>query len=479
MRKRPISKLQPIELDPPNTDGGWCAEPLLRFAGEQTHSDPKVGIPLYGPRSLGTSRHKSEVHIGLIGTAQAVESAREFYEQCADGISGEKEHPPFPGCKSDRGYRCELRFNQALVELITRQESQELSKQRKSRERFDLLLATIKAKMEILTQKDHPLDYIVFALPEEIYAQCRVADYIEKGRGPTHRDLRRAFKALAMSYLKPTQILRETTSGAVVSASRELDHPSRIAWNLFTGMYFKVDGLPWGPTGLGPGTCFVGISFFRPLGSNTTLRTSVVQAFDENGEGLVLRGHNFHWDDSERSPHISGDMAHGLLQMVLARYQEERKQLPQRVVIHKSSRFEMAEREGFEAALSVVPQYDLIALTPVSEVRLARAGQYPPLRGTSFSIGDDSFLYTSGYLHALGKFPHGHVPSPLQITDHVGDTAHSQLLRELMVLTKMNWNSANFSGLIPITLRFSKLVGDILREVPEDQTPQPKYKYYM
>jgi len=181
-----------------------------------------------------------------------------------------------------------------------------------------------------------------------------------------------------------------------------------------------------------------------------------VQAFDENGEGLVLRGHNFHWTDTERSPHISADMANNLLEMVLSRYHEERKQLPQRVVIHKSSRFESAEMEGFENALSRISKHDLVALTSVSEIRLARAGQYPPLRGTNFNIGDDSFLYTNGFLQNLGKYPHGHVPSPLQITDHVGDTPRSQLLREILILTKMNWNSANFSGLLPITLRFSK-----------------------
>jgi hypothetical protein len=61
----------------------------------------------------------------------------------------------------------------------------------------------------------------------------------------------------------------------------------------------------------------------------------------------------------------------------------------------------------------------------------------------------------------------------------VGDTAPMQVLREILVLTKMNLNSANMAGLMPITLRFSRLVGDILREVPESQMPQPKYKYYM
>jgi hypothetical protein len=39
-------------------------------------------------------------------------------------------------------------------------------------------------------------------------------------------------------------------------------------------------------------------------------------------------------------------------------------------------------------------------------------------------------------------YPHGHVPSPLQVADHVGDTAKADLLREIMTLTKMNWNSA-------------------------------------
>jgi hypothetical protein len=166
--------------------------------------------------------------------------------------------------------------------------------------------------------------------------------------------------------------------------------------------------------------------------------------------------------------------------MVLDRYQAEQKRMPRRVVIHKTSRFEPQERVGFETTLkSRGCLYDLVSLSPTSSARLLRAGQYPPLRGTLFSLGDISYLYTTGYLPEIGKYPHGHVPSPLQIADHVGDTAKSELFREVLTLTKMNWNSANMEGLMPISLRFSRLVGDILREVPDDREPQPKYKFYM
>ncbi len=356
----------------------WFDEPSLLFAGGSSHVDPKVGIPLYGPRSLGTIRHKQEIHVGFIGPAEPVDRARRFLDACADGVDGDDEHAPFPGCRPDRGYRCALRMDDNLTELITRREGQDLIGTRNSRQRFESMLGLLEDKMRLLSQRDHPLDYILVALPEDLYQECHSVEYVERGMGKVHRNLRRAFKANSMRFLKPTQLLRECTT-RLLPSRRQLDHESVIAWNLFTGLYFKAEGLPWAPVGLPPGSCFVGVSFFHPLGETSTLRTSVVQAFDENGEGLVLRGHDFHWDDQRdgRSPHLTEELAGALIDMVLDRYEEERKQLPQRLVVHKSSRFEAAERSGFEQALRRVNQYDLVALSPNHDVRLVRAGKYP------------------------------------------------------------------------------------------------------
>jgi len=43
----------------------------------------------------------------------------------------------------------------------------------------------------------------------------------------------------------------------------------------------------------------------------------------------------------------------------------------------------------------------------------------------------------------------------------------------------MNWNAARFGGLMPVTIRFSRLVGDILKEFPPDKEPLPQLKFYM
>jgi hypothetical protein len=88
-------------------------------------------------------------------------------------------------------------------------------------------------------------------------------------------------------------------------------------------------------------------------------------------------------------------------------------------------------------------------------------------------------LYTTGYVPALGRYPHGHVPSPVQITDHVGDSSEGELLKEVLLLTKMNWNSARFAERVPVTVRFAGEVGAILRDLPEDFTPEARYAFYM
>jgi hypothetical protein len=43
----------------------------------------------------------------------------------------------------------------------------------------------------------------------------------------------------------------------------------------------------------------------------------------------------------------------------------------------------------------------------------------------------------------------------------------------------MNWNSARFAEKLPVTLRFAKEVGAILRDLPASFVPEARYAFYM
>lgn len=469
------------EHDIPKISCQYLGEPLLCFADGKQHIDPKFGVLNFGPKSYSPiKRHPSLVRVGFIGSAETIEIAKQWMEKTAQGVLGDDKHPAFPGFQKERGFFSELVFDDAWIGQLNRSEIEEVLKIKSERERFEAAVKLLESKLNLLSRKDQPPEYVVVSLPEQLSKKCRVADYKDTELGDIHMDLRRAFKSVAMKYRIPTQLLNmETVNG------RDKDHPSKIAWNFFTGLYFKAGGFPWGPVGLQPGSCYIGISFYRPLGSTfSTMQTSLVQAFDEHGDGLVLRGHEFTWDSKKegtKSPHLTEEQAIRLVDMVLARYQEEMGQRPKRVVVHKTSRYWPAEKSGFEQALQkYVSQYDLLALIPQNTVRLLIANKYPPLRGTRFTVEDIDYLYTTGFIAELNQFHGMHVPSPIQIADHIGyDTPRETLLKEILILTKMNWNSSRLGGLLPITIRFSQLVGNIMREIPADREPLSNFKFYM
>jgi hypothetical protein len=458
----------------------YIEEPKLCFADGYEHIDPKYGILSSGPKSLSaTQSHPSQIRVGIIGTAETIDKAQRWIQRGAEGIDGDKDYLRFPGFKHDRGFDSEIMFDNNWNAQISQSEVQNVLSGRRKRFKFEKLLDVFNQKLQLIANKDRTPECIVLAIPDLLYRQCRVVNYVEKGIGDVHRDLRRAFKAMAMKYRIPTQIIRQQTIEDETG-----DVLSKISWNFFTGMYFKAGGFPWGPIGLAPGTCYIGISFFRPLGSRSSMQTSLVQAFDEHGDGLVLRGYEFEWDENReetRAPHLTAEQASSLVELALERYKREMGQTPQRVVIHKSSRYWPDEENGFRSTLEKhVTHYDLTALARQSLVRLMPVNKYPPLRGTYFSVDELDFLYTTGYIAELGEYHGLHVPAPIQIADHIGqDTPRETLLKEIMILTKMNWNSARLGGLMPITLRFSQLVGDIMREIPMDQEPLASFKFYM
>jgi hypothetical protein len=480
-----------VTIAPPQTGllvPTWLDEPLIRFADNGRHVDPKAGLARFGPYSLGNpGRHPRTVKLGFIGAAEAIDVAQGWLTTAAEGVRGDATNPDFAGFVPERGFASSLAFASEWNVPLPQSERRRVTDIRSQRERFDAAVALLDEALRQIDSRDSKPDCVFLALPDDFVRRCRVADFFDKKLGPIHRDLHAAVKAAAMKYRLPTQFIQQTTVDG-----RDKTATAKIAWNIFTGLYTKAGGIPWAPDGLEAGVCFLGIGFFRPHGSGAgpdgtarnRMQSSMVRAYDEHGEGVVLRGEDFEWDpraSGSPSPHLSYDQAARLVQMGLARYEREMGQRPTRVVVHKTSRYWPGELDGFRSVLAdSVRRFDLLALQRQTSVRLITTTKYPPLRGTRFAVGDIDYLYTTGFVPALGEYHGMHVPSPLLIADHIGqDSSRTQLLAEVLALTKLNWNSAQLGGLEPITTRFSRLVGDVLREVPDEREPLPQFKFYV
>ena len=102
------------------------------------------------------------------------------------------------------------------------------------------------------------------------------------------------------------------------------------------------------------------------------------------------------------------------------------------------------------------------------------------MRGTVIELGPrDYLLYTRGYIPFIRMYPGARIPNPLEIVEHHGDSSAELVCREILALTKLNWNTCAFASADPVTIDFSRKVAAILKELPEGIEPVSKYRFYM
>jgi hypothetical protein len=208
----------------------------------------------------------------------------------------------------------------------------------------------------------------------------------------------------------------------------------------------------------------------------------VAQVFNERGEGVIVRGGAARVSKEDRQPHLDADDAEKLLKDALARYREVHETLPARVVVHKSSRYDANETDGFTRALEHerIDRFDLINIGPSGTKLFRVGGAYPSLRGTLLSLDErDHILYTRGSVDFFQTYPGMYVPVPLHFSCAITEQTPRFLAEEILALTKMNWNNTQFDNAEPITLHAARQVSPILRYCEDEAAVEPRYSFYM
>lgn len=476
----------------------YIEEPSLQF-GTGHHICPKSGIYTYNPFDI-TQVRPEKITTGIVGKGESVDKVLEWLERCKSHLDGKQSKTPHPnlfmnfcGFNKTIGFKCEIAYDETYLRKLNNSDIEKIIKDNNSLEGIITEITNLYLNEIKFLSKNKKPDVILCALPENLMKHIMEAkpktndkegeeivekDLDDEDVSKKEQNFRRNLKAKAMQYNIPIQIIRDR----IAKPTAEMQDPATIAWNFFTALYYKAAGTPWAliRKDSAETTCYAGISFFKSRDKKST-QTSIAQIFNELGKGVILRGEEITLKKNDRTPHLDGEHAYNLLTQSLKEYYDAVKIFPKRLVLHKTSNFNEDEIYGFTQAAKElhINQIDLVSIQ-TSDIRLYRSGNYPPMRGTHFTMSDKHhLLYTRGSVPYYETYPGRYIPRAIEIKLAAYDESPNVICDEILALTKMNWNNTQFDRQMPITIECARNVGEILKYLTPDDNMQLKYSFYM
>jgi hypothetical protein len=497
-------------------------EPRLLFRHDQTMEDPRDGLTLFGP--LDKAKPYG-VKVGVIGTRRGID----IYKRWVEWVQGPVFiQPPPPGRPPFPGFGAAFQTpweSQAVVELEVGDE--EIDKHLYLDDRHQRVYGTVdvftsRILRALKEEEDKPELWFV-VVPDRIYKYCRPESNVEpsvrlqakvqfktvgKARSfyenhslfPEVDDAATAYfyeehfhnqlKARLLDAMVLTQVAKESTlsnigrEGDPGVVSADVRRQSEIAWNLSTGIFYKVGGRPWKVSSIREGVCYVGLVFKKDMSTGTTRNACcAAQMFLDSGDGVVFKGAVGPWYNEDTGDyHLSRSAAKALGQMVIESYKRKSKdgKPPREVFIHGRVRFESDEWAGFEEAAGSDTNIVGVRIRHEQNLKMYRQGQNPILRGLAHIRGKRSaHLWTKGWTPRIQTYPGRGVPNPLIIELNKGDASIETVLQDILTLTKLNYNTCVFGDGMPITLKFANAVGEILTAGPIKDIPPLPFTHYI
>jgi hypothetical protein len=204
--------------------------------------------------------------------------------------------------------------------------------------------------------------------------------------------------------------------------------------------------------------------------------------FLDSGDGIVFLADDKPWYSPEsREFHLSGGAAKRLLAGLLETYRTLDGRPLKEIFLHCRSTINAEEFQGYEEAcpkncrlVGVRVQTDRFG------PRLFRLGQMPVLRGLFWQLSETSgYLFGSGFKPRIATYDGWETPSPLRVDIQHGEMPIEIVARDILGLTKLNYNACRLGESQPVTVKFSDAVGEILISNPTVTEHRPNFKFYI
>jgi hypothetical protein len=502
----------------------YIDEPNLLFANDQKCTDVRDGLALFGPINKIYG-----IKSGVIGTQNGLLIFKTFLNslQRPTYNSNNLTRPMFPGFEAV--FNCKWESDNIVFKEVSNVEIDNLLYNENTHKRtFDLVSLFLEKIVDANKNADENIDIWFVVVPDEIYRYCRPNQTLPKELVKTKRLITKTeaknfqfvpsffpemdednkakeeeavaynydaqfhdqLKARLLPYTIPTQIVRESTlawrdftnkSGAPLRDFSKIE--GHLAWTLSTTVFYKAGGKPWKLSDIRSGVCYLGL-VYKQLEKSKNPRNAccAAQMFLDNGDGTVFKGEiGKWWNPDKKEFHLDPKEAKSLLTQALESYRNQNGQNPKEIFVHARTRFNREEWEAFEEVTPKETNLVGVTITKTKPLKLYKSeSDYPILRGLSFVVDETSaFLWTVGFVPKIQTALSMEVPNPLFIEINKGQAEIKQVLKDIMALTKLNYNACIFADGMPVTLRFADKIGEILTASTDIKAPPLAFKYYI
>ncbi len=503
-------------------------EPELIFGHNQALEDPRDGLSLFGPLKENSP---FGINYGLIGTEAGINRFYRWLKTTKSLLAHNEVSKrilwiPFPGFEEI--FRIPFADEAITTKIVDAEILKQILKDDDAFQRVykavDLFEEPIR---EFYKRADEGINIWFAISPESVFKECRPKstiddplkivsrdaikkrkeiakltrggqEFIFNGQEQDYfaynfdNDFRRQLKArLILNNIKdPVQIIRESTLTQQDfldkwgNPERDLEPDSQVAWNLLSAIFYKAGGKPWKLKGIREGVCYLGM-VFKKLEGETDKRSAccAAQMFLDSGDGVVFKGAVGPWKSPEGEDyHLDYNAAKEIIHRAVAAYKDlfGNNTNPKEIFLHGRTYLNEEEWRGFSNIAQSGIKIVGIRIRQ-GNFKLFRSGRFPVLREMALIENyKKGYLWSTGFIPKLKTYPYQGIPYPLEIDICKGDSDLLTIMKDILALTKLNYNSCHFADAVPITLQFAQKIGDILTAGPieKDTAPLP-FKFYI
>ncbi|WP_339878641.1 hypothetical protein [uncultured Algoriphagus sp.] len=497
----------------------FIIEPELSFGHNQRTADPRDGLMLFGPHD--SERIKGQINIGIIGCLTQRERLKSYLKRIHQAVGSadpDIARPFFPGLEAAFGVH--INFDNLIEINVNEGEVTKYLQYSDGHQRVHNLSNLFADELiKYHQQEERPVNVWFVIIQDDIFKFGRPKSKIPKspqnirlGLKKKERntsapflfdffnDLQEAYdyevnfhnqiKAKLLNDKIVTQILRESTIAyqeiwedeKKISQQRIFD--SAKAWNIATTLYYKNGGLPWRLGDIREDVCYLGL-VYKKLNDDPQNRSAccAAQMFIDSGDGMVFRGNIGDWYNPDTKEfHITKDDAADMISQSLEAFKDKlgKGNYPKEVFIHAKTLFDDDEWSGFTQMAAGRSQIIGVRIQSTSQFKLYRDHSFCVPRGMAMKTETHkAYLWTKGFIPRLQTQVGLETPNPILIEITRGSAEIQQVCKDVLALTKLNYNACIFADGQPVTLRFADSIGEVLTAGKNVTTAILPFKHYV